>query len=93
MLIKKWFDGLSKNQKWITYFGFALIVIFTLIHNPTSEYTTSFSNVCTRIPIGREPDRRYGYLNLGLLGTYFTFVAATLVLTFAAIRLAGTGKE
>ena len=95
MLVKKWFDGLSKKQKWILYWGGFLIVIFTLIHNPASGYSTRYGDVVTETPLGRVSGKsgQGGYLNLGLLGTYFSFVTATLVLTIAATCLAGSGNE
>lgn len=88
-MIKKWFKTLSQRQKWILYAGFALVVIFTLIHNPLSGYE-KYDGIRTDRPIGASSkNRQNGYLSLGTLSAYSSFVIATCILTGAAIHLSG----
>lgn len=93
-MIKEWFKNLSQKQKWILYAGFALVVIFTLIHNPLSGYEKHYDTIRTEHPIGESPDNRFnGYLKLGTLSAYGSFVIATSILTAAAIHLSGKDDE
>lgn len=88
----KWFGSLSKKQRWVLFAGFALIVIFTLIHNPLSGYHKEYNQTTTRQPLGIGSDSDYGYLSLGLPGTYFTFIIGTILITIAAIYQTGSEK-
>ena len=93
-MIKEWFKSLSQRQKWILYAGFALVVIFTLIHNPLSGYEKHYDTIRTDRPIGASSKNRHnGYLKLGTLSAYGSFVIATSILTAAAIYLSGKEGE
>ena len=92
-MIKEWFKSLSQRQKWILYAGFALVVIFTLIHNPLSGYRNTSRGIYTRDPIGESSRSRDGYLSLGKMSAYGSFVIATSILTGAAIHLSGRDGE
>lgn len=94
-MIKEWFKGLSQRQKWILYAGFALLAIFTLIHNPLSGYEkSSYGGIRTEHPIGASRDNRFnGYFSLGTLSAYASFIIATCILTGAAIHLSGREDE
>jgi hypothetical protein len=92
-MIKKYYKSLSKTQKWILYAGFALIAIFTLIHNPLSGYYGSFGgDRYTKAPLGESRSNNYGYLQLGMMRTYLSFVIATIILTGAAVHLIRLGN-
>ena len=92
-MIKEWFKSLSHKQKWILYAGFALVVIFTLIHNPLSGYHNYSRGIYTRDPIGESSRSHDGYLSLGKMSAYGSFVIATSILTGAAIHLSGRDGE
>jgi len=92
-MIKKYYKCLSKTQKWILYAGFALIAIFTLIHNPLSGYNHNHRGHHTKAPLGESRSNDYGHLQLGILRTYLSFVVATIILTGAAVHLSGRDDE
>lgn len=101
-------NNVSSSRKKIFFVGVALIVTFTIIHNPRSGYHTSYDSSGNPIresncPVsgvqpegGKRTDVRYvshGYLDLGRLSTYFDFVGGTIILTALGILLAGKKEE
>lgn len=80
---------LNSIQRWILFGGLSIVLICTLIHNPTSGFTRLKDYRCTTNPLG---DDRMGYLSLGLIGTYWSFVIVSVVLTTIAVVFAGNQR-
>ncbi len=88
----EWLLLLSTKQRWILFAGFSLILVLTLIHNPLSGYDHSYDGMhYTNEPLGMTHNNSYGFLKLGLLRTYISFVAVTVIMTSAGIYITGIG--